>query len=58
MEESKYKITDIKSSKDSGYIFAPYIACADVNGNIDIDSIKREILRRNRSKKIKKILNK
>ena len=58
MKESKYNITDIKSSEDSGYIFVPYIPCVDVNGNIDIDSIKREILRRNRSKKIKKILNK
>tara|TARA_B100000497_G_C7677647_1_gene409550 strand:- start:1721 stop:1903 length:183 start_codon:yes stop_codon:yes gene_type:complete len=58
MEESKYNITDIKSSKDSGYIFTPYIACADVNGNIDVDSIQREILKRNRSEKLKKILNK
>lgn len=59
MEESKYNITDIKSrSEDSGYIFTPYIACADVNGNIDVHSIQREILKRNRSEKLKKILNK
>ena len=59
MEESNYNITDIKSSKDSGYIFAPYVAYAGNEiGNIDVDSIQREILKRNRSEKLKKILNK
>ena len=57
MEESKYKITDIKPCKDSGHIFAPYIACGDLK-NIDIDSIQKEILILNRSEKLKKILNK
>ena len=57
MGESKYKITDIKPCKDSGYIFAPYIACGDLK-NIDIDSIQKEILILNRSEKLKKILNK
>lgn len=59
MEESKYIINGNKPIKGAGYIFAPYIACADVkNGNIDIDAIEREILKRNRSEKLKKILNK
>ena len=60
MEESNYNITDIKSrSEDNGYIFAPYIAYAGNEiGNIDVDSIQREILKRNRSEKLKKILNK
>ena len=59
MEESNYIINGTKPIKGAGYIFAPYISCADVNyGNIDIDSIQREILKRNRSEKLKKILNK
>ena len=44
MEESKYIINGTKPIKDSGYIFAPYIP--DVNGNIDVDSIQREILKK------------
>ena len=56
MEESKYIINGTKPIKGDGYIFAPYIACAD--GNIDVDAIQREILKRNRSEKLKKILNK
>tara|TARA_R110002167_G_scaffold197187_1_gene400231 strand:+ start:235 stop:411 length:177 start_codon:yes stop_codon:yes gene_type:complete len=56
MEESKYIINGTKPIKDSGYIFAPYIPY--VNGNIDVDSIQREILKKNRSEKLKKILNK
>ncbi len=58
MKESKYIINGTKPIKGDGYIFTPYIACADVNGNIDVDSIQREILKRNRSEKLKKILNK
>ena len=58
MEESKYIINGNKPIKGDGYIFDPYIACADVNGNIDVDAIQREILKRNRSEKLKKILNK
>ena len=54
--ESKYIINGTKPIKGDGYIFAPYIACAD--GNIDVDAIQREILKRNRSEKLKKILNK
>jgi hypothetical protein len=58
MGESKYIINGNKPIKGDGYIFAPYISCADLNGNIDTDSIEREILKRNRSEKLKKILNK
>ena len=53
MGESKYIINGNKPIKGDGYIY-----CADLNGNIDIDSIEREILKRNRSEKLKKILNK
>lgn len=52
MEESKYIINGNKPIKGDGYIYV------DLNGNIDIDSIQREILKRNRSEKLKKILNK
>lgn len=59
MEESKYIINGNKPIKGDGYIFTPYIGnLPDVNGNIDVDSIEREILKRNRSEKLKKILNK
>ena len=59
MEESKYIINGTKPIKGDGYIFVPYIACAGNEiGNIDVDSIQREILKRNRSEKLKKILNK
>lgn len=57
MEESKFIINGIKPIKVDGYIFAPYIACADIDVG-DIDAIEREILKRNRSEKLKKILNK
>ena len=60
MEESKYIINGTKPIKGDGYIFAPYIVNDDLTVDVEynVDSIEREILKRNRSEKLKKILNK